>query len=149
MNNTNNKSREILYHYISFFLKSATLVMFLPIAEIFASPFELKFTAILLNVMYLILAVEFGFSIQISKVVGDHTDETGIRNNIQRISSISSRVFLVLVFISFTVSMLYFIVYPMILYVDNANVILIISIIIFNLQLFSTKSYALCMVRFI
>lgn len=92
MNNGNNKSKEVLYHYSSFVLKSATLVMLLPVAEIFASPFELKLTAILLNMMYLILAVEFGFSIQISRVVGDHTDENGIRNNIEKISNISSRV---------------------------------------------------------
>lgn len=146
MNNVKNKSKEAIYHYISFVLKSATLVMLLPVAEIFSSPFELKLTAILLNMMYLILAVEFGFSIQISRVVGDHTDENGIRNNIEKISNISSRVFLLLVSISFTASMIYFYnIYNDFTYVNNASLILFISILIFNLQLFSTKSYALCM----
>ena len=146
MRKINNNYKEVLPHYISFVLKSATLVMFLPVAEIFANPYELKFTALLLNMMYLILAIEFGFSIQISRVVGDHTDEKGVRNNIQKISKISSRIFLVLVLISLLVSIIYFIFnYKHLVYIEDAKIIFIIAISIFNLQLYSTKSYALCM----
>ena len=142
----NSNRIELIVHYAAFVFKSATLVIFLPLADFFATDDELKFTALLLNIMYLIIAVEFGFSIQISKVIGDNTSTDGTRHNVKNIAKIASKIFIILALISLLIAIIFY-VFNLHHFesVENSIEIYAFAIIVFTFQLYFTKSYALSM----
>lgn len=141
-----NKKIELVLHYTAFSFKSVNLALFLPFAGLISSGEQLMFTSLILSLMYIVLAAEFGFSIQIAKIVGDNTDRIGNRYNIKDISKITSKIFAFLVAVGFAVSTIY---YQMnesnLMLVDNHMALYAFSVLVFLLQLFSTKSYALSM----
>lgn len=137
---------EAYYQYASFTLKTATLILFLPLAERISTDVELQFTALLLNIMYLLLSAEFGFSIQISKAVGDHTDQHGTRNNFKTISRMSGKIFLILCVLASIFSIAFYLYFlnrdPSL---RSFSVIYFFAVFVFIIQLYANKSYAIIM----
>ena len=64
----------------------------LPASELFADQTQIKFTAYLFNIMYIVLAAELGFSINISKLVGDNSDKQGKVCNLIIISKLGRNI---------------------------------------------------------
>ena len=140
------KKIELVLHYTAFSFKSVNLALFLPFAGLISSSEQLMFTSLILSLMYIILAAEFGFSIQISKFVGDNTDRFGNRHSINVISKITSKIFAFLVVCGLAFSTLYYKMNePNLMLVDNHAALYALSVLVFLLQLFTIKSYALSM----
>ena len=118
----------------------------LPASELFADQTQIKFTAYLFNIMYIVLAAELGFSINISKLVGDNSDKQGKVCNLIIISKLGRNIFGFLCLFAVLIATFFYFnkIHSDQLMYEFKNLYYLASIV-FVFQLYANKSYAIVM----